>query len=183
MARTVAPNPRRLQDRILLGAVPACGQNDGMSLRAPLAILALGLSLAACSTPQERCIADATHDLTVVTTLANRLQADLARGYGLQESQVVTPVWRPCGFPGGGYGPHGGYHARGDHDGDHGGVHAHYYAAPDMCMEDDVRTVQTPVAIDLVATRRQLDALRRKQAELSRAATPQVAQCQAQYPE
>ncbi|MBI1220688.1 MAG: hypothetical protein GC186_19325 [Rhodobacteraceae bacterium] len=162
-----------------------------MNLRpASLAGLAFGLVLAACSTPQERCIADATHDLTVVTTLANGLQADLVRGYGLQDSQVVTSVWRPCGFDGGyggGYGGHDDHHhhgggSGGDGNHHHGGRPPHPYA-PDMCMEDVVHTIQTPVAIDLVATRHQLDALRRKQAELSRAAAPQIAQCQAQYPE
>lgn len=154
-----------------------------MSFRIPLAVFALGLSLAACSTPQERCVADATHDLTVVTTLANRLQADLARGYGLQDTQIVTPMWRPCGFPGGFGGWDGQQRPHGDHDGDHGGGRPSRPSAPDMCMDDVVQTVQTPVAIDLVATQRQLDALRRKQAELSRAAAPLIAQCQAQYPE
>ena len=159
-----------------------------MSLRTPFAVLALGLTVAACSTPRERCVTDATHDLSVVTTLVNRLQADLARGYGIQETQTVTPMWRPCGFPGGGFGPGDGHHRPhgdhgGDNDGHHDGGHPPRPSVPDMCMADVVQTVQTPVAIDLVATQRQLDALRRKQAELSRAAAPRIAQCQAQYPE
>jgi hypothetical protein len=154
-----------------------------MSFRTSLALLALGLTVAACSTPQERCVADATQDLTVVTTLVNRLQTDLARGYGMQETQIVTPMWRPCGFPGGYGGWDGHQRPHGDHDGDHGGGRPLRPSAPDMCMDDVVQTVQTPVAIDLEATQRQLDALRRKQADLSRAAAPRIAQCQAQYPE
>lgn len=148
----------------------------------PLALVTLALGLAACSTPQQRCISDATRDLNVVNGLITRIEGDLARGYGLADKQVVSTVWRPCHFyrppmplppPGPGPGP-GGHRPP---------PPPMPFMGPDMCTDDVVQTVQVPVAIDVQAERQQLAELRRKQAELSRAAGPAVAQCKAQYPE
>lgn len=148
----------------------------------PLALVTVALGLAACSTPQQRCISDATRDLNVVNGLITRIEGDLARGYGLADKQVVSTVWRPCHFyrppmplppPGPGPGP-GGHRPP---------PPPMPFMGPDMCTDDVVQTVQVPVAIDVQAERQQLAELRRKQAELSRAAGPAVAQCKAQYPE
>lgn len=128
--------------------------------------------LGACATPQQQCVATATHDLVVVNHLVAQLQVDIDRGYGMKQSQIVTPMWRPC-FGHGGWGddwddPHGHHHAR--------------FTGPDLCLDDNVQTVSTPVAIDLAQARQTLAELKRKQAELNREAGPAIAQCQALYP-
>lgn len=124
------------------------------------------LALAACGTPQQRCIADATRDLSVVSHLIAQLQTDIARGYGMRETQIVTPVWRPCFH---GPRPEGARHSR--------------PIGPDMCFDDELQTVQTPVAIDLARAQQTLAGLKKKQAELMSRAGPAVEQCKALYPE
>lgn len=121
-------------------------------------VLPLGLLLAACATPQARCIAQATRDQVVVNNLIAQLEGDLARGYALKSVQVVRPVWRPC---------HDWYHHPG---------------APMMCWYDELATVHKPVTIDVAATKKRLADLKKKQAELARTTPPRVADCQARYP-
>lgn len=136
--------------------------------RAPLA-LAFAALLAACGTPQERCIDTATRDLRVVEGLISGLERDLARGYTVDYYQVSETRWVPCTsyvyVPG-----------RGDRRG-------HYRPVHRMCLDDTVRTVSRPRAIDLAAERRNLNELRLKRAELARTADAAVAQCRAQFPE
>ncbi|WP_127901868.1 hypothetical protein [Solirhodobacter olei] len=134
-----------------------------------LALLLPVLALAACATPRERCIADATHDLTVVNQLIAQLEGDLDRGYALKEHQTIVPLWRPCFPP-----PRRGFHGRdGWHD----------EPGPTMCWQDTVQTTTHPVAIDLAQTKRTLAGLKAKRAELNRRAGPAIAACQATYPE
>jgi hypothetical protein len=134
------------------------------------AVLALPLlMLAACATPRERCIADASHDLTVVDHLIAQLERDIARGYGTRQTQVIVPMWRPC-FP-----------PRVVHGRHRGRDHPHY-AGPNMCWQDTVQTTTTPVAIDLAQAKKTLAELKKKQVELNRQAGPAIAQCQALYP-
>ncbi len=131
--------------------------------------LAPAALLAACATPQQRCIAEATQNLTVVNQLVAQLELDIERGYGVKQTQVVTPMWRPC------------YRHDGWIEPDHHG--RPYFGGPQMCLEDTVRTVNTPVAIDLADAKRKLASLKQKQAELNHQAGPAIAQCQALYPQ
>ena len=154
------------------------GRTHGVPMYRRFFFVSVALGLAACSTPQQRCISDATRDLNVVTALIARIEGDLARGYGLADKQVVSTVWRPCHYyrppmplpppPPGTVGQR---------------PPPMPFMGPQMCTDDVVQTIQVPVPIDVQAERRQLEDLRRKQAELSRAAGPAVAQCKAQYPE
>jgi len=119
--------------------------------------------LAGCGTPQERCISGVTRDLRVVDQLIGETDANLRRGYGLQDVTVFHDVWTFCsGFP---------------------AAPGQPAPAPQMCWDSEPITYQKPVAIDLVAERAKLAGLLTKRKELAAAAAPMIAQCQAQYPE
>jgi hypothetical protein len=133
-----------------------------------LALLALCLSLGACGTPQERCVASVTRDLRVVDGLIGEAQVNLARGYGMRESVVFVPVWDYCGPPvvvqpqGGG---------------------TPVVVPAQLCLDDRAQTVRRPVAIDLDAERRKLAQLQDQRARLARQAGPAIAQCRTLYPQ
>jgi hypothetical protein len=132
------------------------------------ALLCLPLALMSCATPQERCIASVTRDLTVVYGLIAETQANLARGYSLEEVVISTPTWVYCDQP-------------------------VLVAQPDgsriwingggMCLDDYTRTTQRPRAIDPEQERRKLDGLIAQQALLTRQATPAVELCRLQHPQ
>lgn len=128
--------------------------------------LALSLSvlslLAACGTPQERCVNRNTRDLRTVEKLIPEVQANLDRGYAYEEYTVTIPVWRECV------------------------VHSNDPAIADTtrpCLEDAEETRTRPVAIDLNAERAKLESLYQKRDQLQREAQSVVAQCKQQYPE
>lgn len=132
-------------------------------------LTALGLMLlSACGTPQERCIAAQTRDLRVVNDLISQTQANLARGYALEDVVISTPIWRDCYPP-------------------------VYVLQPDgsqvfqpgagMCIDEIEQTIQRPAAIDPAAEQRKLDGLLKRQAMLSKRAEPAIAQCRTIYPE
>ena len=134
------------------------------ALALPLLLLA---TLAACGTPQDRCISRATRDLRVVDDLIAESQRSLARGYALEERVDYRPEWVECGPP----------VVRTRKNGDRV-----FYPAR-RCFEQVPHTVREPVAIDLGAERRKLDQLLVKRRQLARQAEAQVAQCRATYPE
>ncbi len=62
-----------------------------------LALTALAcVTLAACGTPQQQCIAQNTREYRVVTNLLDEVQGNLARGYAWEEREVTRTVWRDC---------------------------------------------------------------------------------------
>jgi hypothetical protein len=134
----------------------------------PRPILPLLLLLAACGTPQERCIRGVTQDLRVVNGLVAETQANLARGYRLEDVTIFRPTWEYCDA-------------------------TFVVTLPDgrqvlqnsgrMCMDEVAETVQRPRAIDPAEERRKLDALLAQQQVLSRRAEPAVAECRVLYPE
>lgn len=132
-------------------------------MRRPLASLSLLALLAACASPQERCINQATKDLRAVDRLIAETEGNLQRGYALEPTTVYQNVWVPCGYAYG-YGYGYGHHAGG------------------MCIEEQARITTRPKAIDLAEEKRKLDQLRGKQAELNRAAKASIQQCQASFP-
>lgn len=140
-------------------------------MRRNLALLLIaGLALAACGTPQERCINRATRDLQVVNTLIARLERDLSRGYGMKAYTIMVPRWVPCGPP-----P--------PPPPTKPGVAPPPPPPPMMCLDDFPQTVYRPVAIDLAAAQRKLDQLKKKRLQLEHEAQPAIAACKAQYPE
>ncbi len=136
-------------------------------LTAPALCLLLCAALAACGTPQQRCIASVTRDLRVVDRLIGESEANLARGYAYVSEVIVVPVWDYCGGP----------VLVQPSDGS-----APVVVPGRMCWDDQPQTVRRPVAIDPAAEQRKLAGLKQQRAKLSARAAPVVAQCQATYP-
>jgi hypothetical protein len=134
----------------------------------PRPILPLLLLLAACGTPQERCIRGVTQDLRVVNALVAETEVNLARGYRLEDVTIYRPTWDYCD-------------------------ETYVVTLADgrqvlqnsgrMCMDEVAETVQRPRAIDPAEERRKLANLQEQQKVLTRRAESAVAQCQALYPE
>ena len=125
------------------------------------AIIMLPLAvLAACATPREQCINDATRDSRVLTRLVNETQANIARGYALEEVQEVRTVRSTCR----GRNPDGSIFTF-------------------ACEETDTVTRTQPVAIDLNAERAKLQSLNERLAQIRANTDQSVAQCLATYPE
>ncbi len=128
-----------------------------------LVLIPVLVALAGCGTPQERCIAGATRDLRVVDQLIAETQANLDRGYALQEVERTGVRWERC---------HRGPRPK---DGKP--------RAPDLCLEEYSFTVTKPRAINLADERQTLAELKRKRAAQASAAASVVASCKATYPE
>lgn len=133
-------------------------------MRRSLVVLVL---LAACGTPQERCIARETRDVRVLDRLITESQGNLARGYALEEITtyrdrwVLCPVARPVAVEG----------------------QPAPQPSPQMCLDEVAVTTTRPKAIDLRAEAAKLSSMQEKRTSLMRAAGPGIAQCRAQYPE
>ena len=134
----------------------------------PRLLLALCLGLAACGTPQERCINGQTRDLRVVNRLIDETETNLARGYALEEITVTRTVWVQCDP-------------------------AVIVVQPDgsrrvarsgrMCLDDRDETITRPRAIDPVSERSKLDGLLARQRALTKQARSAVEQCRLIYPQ
>ena len=116
-------------------------------------------ALAACISPLEQCLSNATSDLRVVTRLAAATEANLARGFALETDQVVRVIRRRCSSRN-----------------RNGSRSTH------RCDRTLVRNVTTEVAIDLGAERAKLASLRQQQARLEANAAGAVAQCRQLHP-
>ena len=136
-----------------------------MSPRIPITLLLL---LAACATPQQRCINSVTRDLQVVSDLITQSEINLARGYGTVQQTTIVPTVQPCGGNIPVQQPNGA---------------VQWVYVPQNCWVDEAVTTTRPVAIDLDAEKQKLAQLRKQQARLNKQAAPAVAQCKALYPE
>lgn len=112
--------------------------------------------LAACATPRERCIAGATKDIRVLDRLIAETRGNIERGYGYGLQRYTRWDFVICG-------------RRKD------GTFLY-------CWEPYDRTRRVPVAVDLTAEQRQLEAMVRKRAELAETAERGIAACNATYP-
>lgn len=126
------------------------------------AVLPALLFLAACGTPQQQCINGVTGNIRVLDGLIAETEANLARGYALQDSTTFVPQWQMCGW------------------GQWGNAAT---LSTGMCWVDEPVTVQRPVAIDPDQERAKLAGLKQSRAEQAAAAAPAIANCQAQFPE
>ncbi len=120
------------------------------------------LTLTACGTPQQQCIAAVSRDLTVVDRLIAETQGNLDRGYAYGQSIETTPEFVDCTPDPTPRRPN---------------------PRPASCFEDVQHTVTKPVAIDLNAEAAKLASLRSKRTQLAAAVSPQIAACQQRYPE
>lgn len=128
-------------------------------MRPALIILPL-LALAACATPREQCIGDATRDTRVLSSLINETRANLSRGYALDERQDVRTLTRSC---------------RGRNE---DGSTFRY-----PCNETETFTTTVPVAIDLNAEQAKLRSLEQRFVQTQAGSNQAVAQCIAVHPE
>jgi hypothetical protein len=127
----------------------------------PLA-LALCLLLAACATPRQACLRNATADLAVVDRLIAETEANLNRGFAIDREPYVTSGLEFCL----------GNAARRQNV----GVGFTY------CNTVETRYREVPRAIDRTAERRKLAELRDTRARLDRQARASIAACEARYP-
>ena len=128
-----------------------------MNTSAVFALFPLAI-LAACGTPQENCIRNSTREIRTLDRLIAESDANLARGYGFEETQILRHEWVICGP-------------------------RQLGAAPEMCLEPVADTVRRPVAIDPAVETRKRDNLRDKRAALLKRAEADIAACRAAYPE
>lgn len=122
-----------------------------MFMRVPL-ILCL-LALAACASPKERCILDATKDLRTVNALIAESEANLARGYAIDRELERRPRLTFCA----------------------GGIRSNVGLS--FCRGSDIYVRDRPVALDPEAEQRKLALLRERKARLEIATQPAVAAC------
>ncbi len=127
-------------------------------------LLAPLLFVTACGTPQEQCINRNTRDLRTIQKLADETQANISRGYAIEEYTVYIPVWQICEIQ-------------------PPTVAGQPAPPPRYCFEQEPQTRTRPKAIDLRAEAAKLDSLLDRRDQLARAAEPAIAQCRAQYPE
>ena len=121
---------------------------------APLAVMA------ACVSPQQQCLTDATRELRINDALIAKTQANLDRGFAVDVEQRVST--RP-GF------------CRDDRI----GATQRY----SFCNQVRVRNVGVPEPINTRIEQETLDQLIDKRAQLQRAAQSRVGQCRALYPQ
>jgi hypothetical protein len=122
------------------------------------------LILTACGTPQEQCINRNTRDLRTMQKLVDETQANITRGYAIEEYTAWVPVWQICEVQA-------------------AAAAGEPAPPPSYCFEQEPETRTRPKAIDLRAEAAKLESLLQRRDELARAAEPVIAQCRAQYPE
>ena len=54
------------------------------------------LALAACQTPREACLSEASHELRTVEALIRETQGNLNRGYAIETDQEVDVIHTTC---------------------------------------------------------------------------------------
>lgn len=121
-----------------------------------LVAILLFLIVAACGTPQQRCINQSTNELRTVNNLITETEVNIARGYTyVTEARPVRVGFSYC--------------TRGSHIG--------------FCGSNYNDVVRRPVAIDLAAEERKLQDLKSRRASLTSAAAQTIEACQARYPQ
>ena len=129
-------------------------------MRAPILLLVSALALAACQTPREACVSEASGELRTVDALIAETRGNLDRGYALETEQEVEVIRDTCRVE------------IGDDQ-----------VAEVPCDRTDVDEVQRPVAIDLNAERAKLDSLLERRGALAAQRDEQLRFCVAAYPE
>jgi len=124
--------------------------------------------LAACGTPQERCIQGVTRDLRVVDRLIATSEGNLKRGYALEEVVITSTEWVPCAVAPAGMSPEGTEPPA---------------PALQLCPTRIRDTEVRPKAINLKNEAETLDSLRIKRKALLRDANAGITQCKAEFPE
>lgn len=129
-----------------------------------LFVLALLPMVAACATPQEKCIRTNSRDLNTVTKLIKETEGNLDRGYAIDRYEVTVPDWVPCTR----------YHT------DANGAKV---PVSTTCRSWTTEERTRPRTLDLAQEAVKLKQLKVKQGELSIRTQSAVAQCRNLYPE
>ncbi len=117
--------------------------------------LALFLILAACATPQQKCIADASAEHDGLVAQAQVLRGNIDRGYAIHRQDVPYTYLGTC------------YYSTGE-------------AYP--CMQTRTRVQETPVAIDVAEERRKLAAVEARIPAVRARTDAAIAQCRIAHP-
>lgn len=121
-----------------------------------LPFVTIALVLAACTTPQERCISGALSEQRSLSNQIRIIETNVSRGYAIH-SQTVPYTYIDTCF-------------------DNANM-------PYSCQKNGSRVQETPVAINTVEERRKLAPLRQRLAAVQARTNASVAQCRAQFPE
>lgn len=135
-----------------------------MTRNIAISLSALPLLLAACGTPQERCIRQHTVEYRNVSQLLSEVEGNLARGYAWQEREVTRTEFGEC------------RDIRRNKEGE-----PEFVSRP--CWRDVTDTERFRVAIDPAAEMRKRDNLAARKAALSDQAAAYVSACKTAYPE
>ena len=121
-----------------------------------LSALALPVLLAACATPQQRCINTASNTVRTLRADIKTAQGNVERGYAVHTSRESYQVMDVC------------YNSDGK---------------PYPCLETRYRTVETPVAIDVEAERRKLAEYERRLPAAGRQMNAEISSCRLRFPD
>ncbi|WP_116133675.1 hypothetical protein [Tropicimonas sp. IMCC34043] len=127
--------------------------------------LVLLLLLAACVSPRQACLQQATRDVAVLEGLIAEVEGNLARGYAIRQEPYVTSGLDLC--LGSGYGAINGGLV---------GVGWGY------CNQVETRYRAVPVPIDRVSEQRKLAELKQSRAKATTRAELSLKSCEAQFP-
>ena len=131
-----------------------------MRHRTPILAGMIAVALAACGTPQERCIARESRDLRVLDQLIAETEGTIARGFALErESFVITQTF-PC-------------QVRGPDN----------TVVTDLCDTEQVVERTRPVAVNLDDERAKLQSMQTRRAELARSVATRIDACRVAFPE
>lgn len=125
----------------------------------PIAALGALALLAACATPQERCIANANKQLTTLRALIAETEQNIARGYAIETQQTVRTSIQLCAGAGS--------------------------RSTDLllCQMAEPREKRVPVTIDTDLEKRKLAQMKAREVELSRALPAAYDTCERAYPQ
>jgi hypothetical protein len=118
------------------------------------------LALAACQTPREACISQATSQLNVINRLIAETEANIARGYGIAIRQDIITRQDICVIT--------------NEDGSESRF---------ICEKQEIVDIEEPVALDIRAEQAKLASLRDQQAQLTRQSQATIQACIAANPE
>lgn len=125
-----------------------------------LLLLSPLLILAACTTPRESCVSDASREIRTINNLISKTRGNLSRGYAIERRQEVRTVRSQC---------------QGTND--DGSTFTF------RCDKTRTVTRRSPVAIDLNGERAKLESLEQRKQQMLSNRNAAIQQCNALYPE
>lgn len=119
-------------------------------------------ALAACGTPQERCINQVAGDLPTLDRLIAETEGNIARGFAWEEVTTTRTTFVDCT-------PHA--------------TKSDPTPATQHCVSDVEETTRKAVALDLNAEKAKLASMQERRAQLAANMAPAIEACRKTYPE